>query len=223
MTDNPDVDTSAVSQAPPLASAIRLYAKTPRTRVLGPFLRFALWVQGCPFRCPGCMTPASQPLIGGAAFPIAALVDEILATPDIEGLTLSGGEPFAQAAELHRLVRRVRARRDLGVIVYSGYQLATLRRMARNDQAVAGLLAQTDLLIDGPYVQARDDGAPLRGSTNQRVLPLTARYQGSLDCYAARQPRGVELHVESDGLMLVGIPSHRQLAWWQARQALHQA
>ena len=199
-----------------MSNAITLYAKVPRTRSLGPFVRFAVWVQGCPFRCPGCMTTDAQPFEGGRLTPIEQLADEMLATDDIEGLTLSGGEPFTQAAGLAALVQRVRARRELGLIVYSGYRLEALRQMAGADDGVAGLLAQIDLLIDGPYVAALNDGAPLRGSANQRVLPLTDRYLGSLHCYERDQPRGVELHVDIGERMLVGVPSARQLAWWQA-------
>ncbi|NCA71503.1 MAG: 4Fe-4S cluster-binding domain-containing protein, partial [Sphingobacteriia bacterium] len=51
-------------QADPPA-VLRLYSRIPRTRSLGPGLRFALWVQGCPLRCPGCMTPDALPFDGG--------------------------------------------------------------------------------------------------------------------------------------------------------------
>lgn len=196
---------------------LRLYAQVPRTRALGPFLRFALWVQGCPLRCPGCMTPDALSFDGGRLVPIESLAAEILAVDEIEGLTISGGEPFAQAAGLAALMGRLRGRRDLGLILYSGYRLRDLQRQARRDAGVADLLAEIDLLIDGPYRAARNDGAPLRGSANQELWPLTSRYLPNLQAYSPEQHREVELHVSIGERMLVGIPSARQLAWWRKK------
>ncbi len=197
---------------------IRVYAKVPRTQAMGPFLRFALWVQGCPLRCPGCMTPDALPFDGGETVPVERLAQEILAIEDIEGVTISGGEPVAQAASLAALMQRLRSKRDLGLILYSGYRLAALRRLARTDAGVSALLGQIDLLIDGPYLASENDGAPLRGSLNQRVLPLTDRYRECLAGYDQDHARHIEVHVEIGVRMLVGIPSRRQLAWWQARK-----
>lgn len=206
---------SSLTPQTDLPAVLRLYSRVARTRSLGPGLRFALWVQGCPLRCPGCMTPAALPFAGGESVPVERLAQEILAVEDIEGLTLSGGEPFAQAAAAAALILRLRRQRDLGLIVYSGYRLAALRRLAQADAGVSALLGQTDLLIDGPYLATANDDAPLRGSSNQRLLPLTDRYRDHLasDAHA----RQIEVHVEIGVRMLVGIPSRRQLAWWQAR------
>ena len=199
-----------------MSETLTLYARLPRTRALGPCTRFALWVQGCPFHCPGCMTPDARPFAGGETVAIDRLAAEVLAVDDIEGLTVSGGEPFTQAAGLATLVRQVRAHRDLGLILYTGYRLEDLRQLATDAPGVADLLSCIDLLIDGPYVAAQNDGAPLRGSANQRVIPLTDRYIEQLHCYDRDQPRAIELHVEIGERMLVGIPSARQLAWWQS-------
>ncbi|SDX01448.1 4Fe-4S cluster-binding domain-containing protein [Thiocapsa roseopersicina] len=198
--------------------ALHLYATVPRSRALGPRSRYGLWVQGCPFRCSGCMTPGALPFTGGTAVDLDALTAEVLAVPDIEGLTVSGGEPFAQASALAALLMRLRARRDLGLIVYTGFRHGALRRRARTTMGIAALLAATDLLIDGPYQALRNDGAPLRGSANQRVITLTDRYRNQLQEYAPGQPRAVEVHVGIGERLLVGIPSDRQLSWWQVHK-----
>ena len=119
------------------SASLRLYARIPRTRVLGPFVRYGLWVQGCPFRCPGCMTPDALAFTGGEEIAIAGLVSQILAIDEIEGLSVSGGEPFAQAAALALLMRQLRSQRDLGLILYSGYRWRDLQRQARLDPGVA--------------------------------------------------------------------------------------
>ena len=199
-------------------ASLRLYMHVPRTRTLGPGVRYALWVQGCPFRCPGCLTPDALSSDGGHPVPIDALAEDILATDGIEGLTLTGGEPFAQAEPLAALIRRVRDPRDLGVIVYSGYRLETLRRLSGQPSGagIAALLRETDLLIDGLYVAALDDGRSLRGSANQRAHPLTDRYRAALDQYG--QPRRVvEMHIVEETLQMVGVPGPEMLARWQAR------
>ena len=195
---------------------LRLYMHVPRTRTLGPGVRYAIWVQGCPFRCPGCLTPDALSSEGGHPVPLEALAEDILATDGIEGLTLSGGEPFAQAAPLAALIRLLRAHRDLGVIVYSGFRLEALRRKAAQsfNAGIAALLRETDLLIDGLYVAALDDGRSLRGSANQRIHPLTDRYRAALDQYG--QPRrAVEMHLVEDTLKMVGVPGPEMRARWQ--------
>lgn len=88
---------------------IRLYMAHPRTQALGPFLRYAIWVQGCNKCCPGCISPDARPLDGGYAVEVEKLVHDILSQPDIEGITISGGEPFLQQVALCELIDAVRS------------------------------------------------------------------------------------------------------------------
>jgi anaerobic ribonucleoside-triphosphate reductase activating protein len=199
-----------------MTSLLRLYAQASRTRALGPFIRHALWVQGCPFHCPGCMTPDARAFDTGEDIAVEALAEDILTRPDVEGLTVTGGEPFAQVAALAELVARVRARGNLGLIVYTGYQLDDLQQTARNDPDVRSLLDRVDLLVDGPYIETLNNGAALKGSANQRVIPLSARYMDQLHLYGTDRPREVELHMDVDVDMLVGVPSPGQLNWWRS-------
>ncbi|HET8646986.1 MAG TPA: 4Fe-4S cluster-binding domain-containing protein, partial [Vicinamibacteria bacterium] len=82
------------------ASVVRVAARVPVTEVEGPGARFALWVQGCSIRCPGCCNPHLFPA-RGEVVSVDALVAEVKAVRGrIEGLTLLGGEPFDQPAPL---------------------------------------------------------------------------------------------------------------------------
>ena len=93
--------------------------------------------------------------------------------PLLSGITFSGGEPFCQPEPLAELGRRVH---DAGghVITYTGYVYEDLLQMAENTPAIRDLLAVTDQLIDGPYIEAlRDLTLPFRGSSNQRIITLT--------------------------------------------------
>ena len=187
------------------SDTVRIHRTARRVRVLGPGVRYVLWVQGCPRGCPGCISPEAQDPAGGEIRSVAALAEAILAVPDIEGVTISGGEPFLQAEALCSLIARIRARRDLGVIIYTGYVLEELQSGAVPH--AEALLARTDLLVDGPYVDALNDDGALRGSSNQRAIPLTGRYARDAASYGAPGERKVELGVSDDGVFLSGVPS----------------
>lgn len=178
---------------------LSVHMREPAVHTLGPGVRYALWVQGCPRRCPGCVAPEAQALDGGTELETGALAWEILLS-GAEGLTISGGEPFLQAEALAELIRTVRRKRDLGVIVYTGYVYEELLA----DPAARALLEETDLLIDGPYVKELDDGKSLRGSSNQRVIPLTERYRGELSLYG-RPERPTEAFVHGAEVHYVGV------------------
>jgi anaerobic ribonucleoside-triphosphate reductase activating protein len=90
-----------------------------------------------------------------------------------DGVSILGGEPFAQPEGLHALVRALRARGCPHVVCYSGYTYQALQRRAARDPAVGEVLDDVDVLIDGPYVEALASSAgPWIGSGNQRVLDL---------------------------------------------------
>ena len=185
---------------------VRLSMRERAVHTLGPGSRYCIWVQGCNKRCPGCVTPSDQAMDGGYPMSAAALGAEIaLAKPD--GVTISGGEPFLQAEALAQVLDTVRRvfRYDTGVIVYTGYRLEELRK----DPSAAALLARTDLLIDGPYIRELDDGKSLRGSSNQRIIPLTERYNKPeiLALYGA-PGRETEYIMHADCINCVGVYDH---------------
>jgi anaerobic ribonucleoside-triphosphate reductase activating protein len=174
------------------------------TRALGPGIRSVAWVQGCPFRCAGCIAPDWIPVAGGRRVPVTDLASELLADPGVDGLTFSGGEPMLQAAALAALARRARAERDLTLIVFTGFRLAELRRRPP-EPGVPDLLAQADVVIDGRYVASRNDDRGLRGSDNQQVHLLTGRlaeYHAEL----AAGPRRTEIRLRPTSALLVGVP-----------------
>ncbi|MER6996715.1 4Fe-4S single cluster domain-containing protein [Streptomyces sp. NPDC000410] len=172
--------------------------------VLGPGTRAVIWVQGCPLRCRGCVAAETLPFEGGTSREVAELAAWLAALTGVEGVTLSGGEPFSQAEALSELLDAVReARPGFSAMAYSGFRYEALRRGTTGHQA---LLDRLDLLVDGPYVAAQHGSLRWRGSSNQRVLPLTDRYARLL----AQSPdtsAGVELSVEADGsFSWAGVP-----------------
>ena len=177
---------------------LNLAAFCPSTTALGPGSRAALWVQGCPFRCHGCLAPDWLPFQPASLVSPADLAETILAS-GVTGITLSGGEPMLQAQALAELVALVRAKRDLDVICFTGFLYEDLLC----DPHAVRLLSFVDLLIDGPYLPELNDGLGLRGSSNQVFHHLTPRLQGT---DFAALPRKVEVFLSDGQAFLVGVP-----------------
>jgi anaerobic ribonucleoside-triphosphate reductase activating protein len=110
-----------------------------------------------------------------------------------------------QAADLAEVIKLARRRRELTLICFTGYRLAELRSRPPG-AGVAALLAETDVLIDGRYVAARNDGRGLRGSSNQQVHHLTGRLAHARE-ELADGPRRSEIRLRGTSALLVGVPT----------------
>jgi anaerobic ribonucleoside-triphosphate reductase activating protein len=135
---------------------------------------------------------------------VKQLTELVLNTTGIEGITLVGGEPFAQAGALAHLAESVR-RAGLSVMVYSGYTFAELQ--AGTVPHAARLLSTADLLMDGRYSQDLPTDRPWRGSDNQRLVALSDRYANRVEAWNGSTGQDFEVHVRADGtLEILGIP-----------------
>lgn len=176
----------------------------PRTEAEGPGVRFAIWAQGCSIQCPGCFNPHLWGSRGGHKVMVSDLEKQILDAAEdgeIEGITLLGGEPFEQAPAFARLATAVR-KAGLSVTVFSGYELAQLET-SNAPEGASALLAQTDLLVDGPYRAGQpDDSRPWVGSTNQCFHFLTNRYRPLAPALTAAPDR-IEVRVGRTGEVLL--------------------
>lgn len=172
------------------------------TRVNGPGLRAAVWVQGCTLKCPGCFNAVTHPHRARTLMDPEALADQLM-LPEHEGLTILGGEPFEQAAACARLASRA-AKHGKSVVTYSGYTYERLRNSTRPD--VLSLLNATDLLIAGPFVAAaRNGGAGWHGSSNQEFVFLSDRYDERIREQWEELPE-IELHLSGTDVVVTGIP-----------------
>ena len=177
---------------------IRLYMTAPQTEVLGPGKRFAIWVQGCEKRCKGCIAPDAWDINSGYEKDVAELAQEMLNTPNIEGITISGGEPFLQQEALCDLIEIVRKHKDLSVIIYTGMQYEEV-----TNTKLANL---ADIIIDGEYIEELNDNKSLRGSSNQRVICMSGRYKDVINDYYGLSGRKIEMLIKNKTVTLVGIP-----------------
>ncbi len=152
---------------------IRLYGTAAESIVDGPGVRYVIFVQGCPHRCPGCHNPGSHDPRGGTLSTTRALWEEILKNPLLTGVTFSGGEPFLWADELAD-IGKAALEKGLDVMTYTGYTYEQLLEMAEEKPSVKRLLTVTNYLVDGRFEQNhRDLNLKYRGSTNQRILDVT--------------------------------------------------
>jgi len=198
---------------------LRISHRAENTGVLGPGRRAVIWVHGCCFHCDGCLAERYKTGPYQTCSP-EELAQWYLTLPGISGLTISGGEPMLQAELLARTISRIREVRDTGVIVYTGFLYENLLEMAEKDLGIRDFMDSIDLLIDGLYVRELDDGRPYRGSSNQRMIPLTDRYRPHLQTYyAADVGRQIELNIASGQAQLIGVPNRKQLAIWKQIKA----
>ena len=182
---------------------LRLYMTAKNTRALGPYNRYVIWVQGCQKRCAGCISKDSQALDGGYEEDVNNLADDIINTPDIEGITISGGEPFLQAEPLVCLINQVKQKKDIGVIIYTGMKFEEI--------SDSELVRISDMIIDGEYREELNDGLSLRGSSNQQICLITERYKEEAKILYGLPGRKIELQVEGGKTMMVGIPDKNSL------------
>lgn len=149
---------------------LRIAGTVDDSVVDGDGYRFTIFTQGCPHACLGCQNPNTWDFSGGRTVDTDDLLPKILANPLLSGVTFSGGEPFAQAAPLADLAKKLRAH-NLTLWAYTGYTLDAL--IARNDGAINALLSTLDVLVDGPFLLAqRDLTLRFRGSKNQRIIDM---------------------------------------------------
>ena len=146
----------------------------------GPGIRMTVFTQGCSHACPGCHNGHLQPFEGGIAMSVQEIMRIASANPLLDGLTLSGGEPFQQACGCAGLAKAAKSA-GLHVMAYTGYVFEALHDGMEDIGTHPGwkeLLSSLDLLVDGPFIlPQRDLLLRFRGSANQRILdvPLSLR------------------------------------------------
>ena len=136
----------------------------------GKGIRYTVFTQGCPHGCPGCHNPQTHDFEGGRWVTVEELFREFQKNPLLKGITFSGGEPFCQPEPLTELARLVHGM-GKDVTVFTGWTYEQL--LEKKDPAVLALLEETDLLIDGPFLEAKKNlELTFRGSENQRLIDM---------------------------------------------------
>lgn len=148
----------------------------------GPGIRVSLFVSGCRRHCPGCHNQQAQNFDYGFYFDMTTIVRIIkYMKPDhISGLTVLGGEPMEPENVLSVYCLMEQVREYYGdtknIWLYSGFTFEELS--LRDEEYTNGILSLSDVLVDGPYIEAeRDITLKFRGSRNQRIIDLEKTFK----------------------------------------------
>jgi anaerobic ribonucleoside-triphosphate reductase activating protein len=184
--------------------ALTISQRIPSSFTNGPGERAVIWVQGCSLGCPGCFNPQTHPFASGERIHVSAIVDWLTGLPShLEGLTISGGEPFQQSSTLSVLLEQVRQRTNLSIIVFSGFEMKEILKIKSASKAMENI----DVLIAGRYLASQRKASGLIGSANKVTHFLTGRY-GAQDFQSIPE---AEIWIEPDGqILLSGI---HPLSW----------
>ena len=164
----------AAQEEQDVSLCVRIAGYYHNSLVEGPGRRSSVLFQFCPLACKGCWVPQLHSSDGGELVAVSTLAQKLL-DPAFErnGISILGGEPFAQAEGLLALVKELRRRGCQHILCYSGYTFETLMEKAKQQPAIGEVLADIDMLIDGAYVEALAGGAGAwTGSGNQRVIDM---------------------------------------------------
>lgn len=189
-----------------MSSAVRISHYINSTEVLGPGKRFVIWFQGCRKRCHNCINPDGQAEQGGKLVSVESLFSEIVKTEEIQGITISGGEPFLQFEPLRELIEKICRDTRLDVMLYSGYTLEELKQQL-GDTILNDFLQKIDIFIDGEYIEQLDKGSMYRGSDNQKIYFFTEKYRPFAKQIYEAKNREIEFDVRTDEeIYMIGIP-----------------
>lgn len=170
---------------------INVHSIIPVSRINGPGKRMVVFFQGCRNKCAGCFNPETHLFIKFSEHSAGTILGKFY-RPGIEGLTVSGGDPFYQRRGLLQLLKCAKDDYGLSTVVYTGF---TYERLAASAYCRV-IFRYTDVLIDGKFDETRREPSMLaRGSTNQRLHFLSSRYVEK----DFVMPGKVELIVGSDG------------------------
>lgn len=166
--------------------------------VLGPGKRVGIWFCGCPRRCKGCSNPELwefQEKYRTTPETVFELIKTIAKDNQIDGFTITGGDPIFQSKDLQELIQSIIVISD-DIIVYTGY--------AKNE-INESILSDISVLIDGEYMEELNDNSFLRGSSNQSIHVLDKTKAEKYNAYIKNGSNKIQNFITPDGVVSVGI------------------
>ena len=138
----------------------------------GPGIRLVVFTQGCVHNCIGCQNPETHSFSEGYYIEIDEILEMVKENPLLDGITLSGGDPFLQGTPCAILANRIK---DMGLntITYTGYTFEEILNEMEINKSWEDLLLATDILIDGKFdIDKKSMLLKFRGSSNQRIIDV---------------------------------------------------
>ncbi len=176
---------------------------------LGPGNRLGMWMIGCHKRCKKCANPELQIFDKTKEISVEQLEEMILKTDvkRIEGITISGGEPFAQPGELRKFLKKISSKIE-DILVFSGYTYEELSKMC--DSNVQECFQYIGVLISGEYIDEKNDNkTALIASTNQQMYFFKGNLKGKYNTYM-NKGRQIQNVYFNDELMSIGIHNNER-------------
>lgn len=175
---------------------MRIHSIIPCSLINGPGKRFIIWFQGCIFNCPECFNPQTHDVHGGYELALDDLIMQISNNLDnIDGITISGGEPFLQNKELKKLLIAIKTNFKLPIVIFTGYTEEELR----HDETKVECLSFIDVLIAGRYMAELKCDNRFASTLNQKVLFLSDKYSAKDFDNSAES----EIIIKQDGEIIV--------------------
>lgn len=171
---------------------------------LGPGRRLGIWFQGCSLRCEGCISVDTW-ATAKTLIPIEQLMRTLSSyLPLIDGITISGGEPFDQFEALLAIVVQLRKKTKVDILVYTGYSVEYISEQLQQ------IKPYIDVLISDPFQRQSSQTLRLRGSDNQRLHCFTSQ---AIEKYAYYQQavttedKVLDVMFDAEGVVwFAGIP-----------------
>lgn len=141
----------------------------------GDGVRCTIFVSGCKHGCKGCHNLCTHSFTAGAYFDDtlkSRIINYLLETPYISGITFSGGDPMYSAKEVLAFLyelKNTKGLEDKNYWLYTGFLFEELLENREQYE----LLKELDVIVDGKYVHSlRDTTLRFRGSSNQRIIDV---------------------------------------------------
>ncbi len=152
---------------------IAIHAIEKNSLTNGPGNRMVIWVQGCTLNCPGCFNPETHNPLSGNLLSVHSILQQIKdQQKNLEGITISGGEPLQQLPVINTLCQEIKKQTNLGIILLTGFTYTE----AQNLFLFNSLISTIDLLIAGRFILKQKNKIRSEGFSQQNL----SLYYGSL-------------------------------------------
>ena len=169
------------------------------SKVNGPGNRFVLWTQGCSKGCSECFNPETWSTNIFKEYSPKQIL-ELIKDFEVDGVTISGGDPLEQEDELLELLFLLKEiKLPKGIILFTGFS----RNEIRENPIRESCLRYIDVLIDGRYEKNLKVDFSLRGSSNQEFYFFSNKISSTELVF----DQEIEISSLEGDIMMTGFPN----------------
>ncbi len=190
---------------------------------LGPGRRIVVWLQGCSRHCPGCDSIDTWDCNAGKTLNVeylAARIARIVKTEHLDGISITGGEPFEQADALICLLEILKnnlcdksddakSQSNFSILVFTGFSQGYIRNKFPLLDSIV------DVLVCGSYMKDRPKVNCLIASSNQKLVYLNELVKADFQTYLNKSEQPIQFDIKGSDVYIVGIPNNGDLSMIQ--------